>query len=565
MPVDALSGPGASPLRRARRDRRPVSLALTLAITFVVLLPVASLAAIALTGDGSDWAHLASNVIPGALATTLLLLAMVTAGTVSIGVITAWLIVGYDFPLRRTLSWALVLPLAVPPYLAAYGFGEFFHYSGPVQSALRAVFGFETIRDYWFPDIRSTPGAAMVMSCVLYPYVYMTSRVVFLLQGRNIADVARTLGAGPAKVFWRILLPVARPAIAAGTVLVLMETLNDIGASEYLGVRTLTFSIFSTWLNRGSLEGAAQIALVMLVLVVALLVFEQQARRRQRFHSARATQIKARPPRVLLGGWRGLAALVAVSMPVLFGFGIPLLVFGRYTLRRLDQFASPELAAALANSLLTASLTAVLTVSAALVLLNAARLVRTRLSFALVRLASVGYALPGTILALGLLFALARFDNAVDAFARAQFDVSTGLLLTGSAAAVVLACTIRFVALAEGTIRAGLEKLPPNLDEAARSLGQKPAASARKVLLPLLAPAIATAAVLVFVDTVKELSATILLRPFGFNTLATSVYENASRAVVEDAGPAALLIIATALVPVVLLSRALARDREASV
>ncbi|HHZ07632.1 MAG TPA: iron ABC transporter permease [Rhizobiales bacterium] len=550
--------------RRVRRPRHPIARLATVAVSAIVLLPVATLVAIALSGDASDWPHLATTVLPGAVATTVFLLFLVSVGTASMGVTSAWLIVGYDFPLRRFFSWALILPLAVPPYLAAYAFAEFFHFTGPVQGLLRAAFGFTSIRDYWFPEIRSTPGAAVVLSCVLFPYVYLTSRVVFLLQGRNIADVARTLGAGPGKVFWRILLPVARPAIVAGTVLVLMETINDIGASEYLGVRTLTFSVFSTWLNRGSLEGAAQIAMVMLALVLVLLAVERAARRRQRFHTGRATHMKARPPRVVLRGARALAATVAVALPVLFGFGIPIYVFGAYASRRLDRFFSPELGSALLNSVITATLTAALTIVVALSLLNAVRLIKTRPIGALVRLASIGYALPGTILALGLLFALARFDNSVDSLARSFLGTSTGLLLTGTSAAVVLACTIRFVALAEGAIRSGLEKLPAHLDEAARSLGQSPARSARRVLLPLLRPAIFTAAVLVFVDTVKELSATILLRPFGFNTLATSVYENASRAVVEEAAPAAILIIMTALAPVVLLSNALAADKEAS-
>jgi len=551
--------------RKVRRPRHPGLLAAALAIAAIVLLPVASLALIAISGTGEDWPHLVANVLPGSTLTTLHLLALVALGAATIGVTSAWLVVAFDFPLRRTLSWALVLPLAVPPYLAAYAWAEFFHYAGPAQSLLRAVFGYATPRDYWFPDIRTTTGAAVVLASVLFPYVYLTARVVFLMQGRNIADVARTLGARPAKVLFKVLLPVARPAIVAGLALVLMETVNDIGASEYLGVRTLTFSVFSTWLNRGSLEGAAQIAVLMLVLVAGLLAAEQWARRKQRFHAARATHIAARPPRVTLQGSRAALAALAVGLPVLFGFGIPLYAFGHYSVRRLDAFVSPELGEALLNSIITAGATAVLTVAVALMLVNATRLARSGMIRPLVRLASLGYALPGTILGLGLLFSLAAFDNAVDAFMREHLGISTGLILTGSAAAVVLACTIRFLALAEGAVRSGLEKLPPHLDEAARSLGHGPQAAAARVILPLLKPAILTAAVLVFVDTVKELSATILLRPFGFNTLATSVYENASRAVVEDAGPAALLIILTATVPVVLLSRALARDREASI
>ena len=287
-----------------KRPRHPWLRLIAIAVSAIVLLPIVSLAYVALSGSGEDWPHLLANVVPDASRTTLYLLILVAALTSVVGVATAWLVVAFEFPLRRTCSWALVLPLAVPSYLAAYAFGEFFHYSGPVQGAVRAVFGLETIRDYWFPDIRTTAGCAFVLSSVLYPYVYLTTRIVFLMQGRNIADVARTLGASPAKVFWRVLLPVARPAIVAGVALVLMETINDIGAAEYFGVRTLTFAVYTTWLARGSLEGGAQIALIMLALVFLILIAEQWARRRRRFHTGRATHMKVHPPRVRLTGAR---------------------------------------------------------------------------------------------------------------------------------------------------------------------------------------------------------------------------------------------------------------------
>lgn len=547
----------------ARRPHHPWLKLFALLVSLVVLMPVLSLAYVALSGTGEDWPHLVRNVLPGASVTTLRLMTMVAVATTVAGVASAWMVVAYEFPLRRTLAWALVLPLAVPSYLAAYAFGEFFEFSGPVQGLVRATFGFQSARDYWFPDIRSTAGCALVLSSVLYPYVYLTTRIVFLMQGRNIADVARTLGARPAKVFWRVLLPVARPAIIAGVALVLMETINDIGAAEYLGVRTLTVAVYQTWLARGSLEGGAQIALIMLLFVFAILGAEYWARQKRRFHTGRATHMKAHPPRVVLKGFRGPLATFLTALPVLFGFGVPVYVFGDYASRRLDQFASPALVDAFLNSVMTAGSTALLTVIVALFLLNAVRLARSHDVTATVRLASIGYALPGGILGLGLLFVLARFDNGLDAFFRQYFDHSTGLLLTGSAAGVILACSIRFVALAEGAIRSGLEKLPNHLDEAARSLGRTPGQSAASVLLPLLKPAILTAAVLVFVDTTKELSATILLRPFGFSTLATHVYENASRGAPQEGAAAAIVIILTALVPVLLLSGALARDREA--
>jgi iron(III) transport system permease protein len=555
----------SSPARAmpVRRPRHAGILTSTIGLAAIVLMPVAALTLIAVSGTGEDWPHLMRNVLPGAVVTTAQLLAMVAVGTSIIGVSAAWLVAGYEFPLRRHLSWMLVLPLAVPPYLAAYAFGEFFLYSGPLQGALRDLMGFSGPRDYWFPDLRSTAGAAFVLTCVLYPYVYLASRMVFLMQGRSIADVARTLGAGPGRVFLRVLLPAARPAIAAGIVLVMMETINDIGVAEYLGVRTMTSAVYTTWINRGSIEGAAQLAMLMLVLVLALLLVERYARRARRFHNVRGSQIKARPPRVRLGAVAGVFALAAAALPVAVGFGVPLYVFGTYAWRRLDSLLGADLARAFASSVVTAGVTGTLTVVLALLLINAVRLSKSPSVRAAVRVASIGYALPGTIMGLGLLYALAGLDNRIDALARDWIGVSTGLMLTGTAAAVVLACTIRFLALAEGTIRAGLDKLPPNLDEAARSLGRTPGTSALLVLMPLLRPAILTAGVLVFVDTVKELSATILLRPFGFNTLATLVYENASRAAVEDGAAAALLIIATATVPVIFLSRALANDDSA--
>ncbi len=559
MAADPHKSPAAR--MKVKRTGHPVLGASAVAILLIVALPVLTIAQVALSGSGEDWPHLFQNVLPQSVKTTLALMLLVGTMTASMGIVSAWLIMAYDFPFRRILAWALVLPLAIPTYLAAYAFGEFFHFTGPVQSGLRALFGYSSARDYWFPDIRSLGGSAVVLSAVLYPYVYLTCRVVFIMQARNLADVARTLGATPGRVFIRIILPVARPAIAAGVALVLMETLNDIGAVEYLGVRTLTFAVYSTWLNRGSIEGAAQIALVMLALVILLLAMEQWARRRQRYYQAKSHLLKSPPLRKKLTGWPAAAALAATLMPIVFGFAIPVYVLGGYAVVRLEQLFDPALAAALGNSILTASLTAIVAVSAVLILLQANRLTRSAARSALTRLSVMGYALPGTILGFGLLYALAAFDNQIDVILRATLGVSSGLLLSGTVTAVILACSIRFLALADGAIRSGLDKLSPNLDEAARSLGRTPGQSASDVLLPLLRPAIITAAILVFVDTVKELSATIVLRPFNFDTLATHVYENASRGAVADGAVAALLIIATALVPVIVLSRALMRDK----
>ena len=541
------------------RPAHPGQTLFLLIVVCVVMLPVLVLAWLALTNSSAELADLAATVLPAAALVTIELLALVAILTGTIGVITAWLIVYFQFPMRRVMSWALVLPIAIPTYIAAYAFVEFFHFTGPVQSALRAMFGYQSARDYWFPNIRSLGGASIIMSLVLYPYVYLATRVVFLMQSRHAADVARSLGATPLRVFWRILLPMARPAVIAGVTLAMMETLNDLGAVEYLGIRTLTFSVNNTWLAQGSLAGAAQLACAVMAVVFVLLRLEQYARRAQRFHLGRLSGGASGQGGTILRGWRALAALLICAAPVFLGFGIPLFVIGSFAMRRTAQFLDPQLHAAIINSISVGGATATLAVLISLGLGNAGRVLKSMRAFLLIRLATVGYSIPGTVLALGLLFFLAATDNWLDAIFRSLFGVSTGLMLTGSAFAIILALTIRFLALAEGTIQAGFEKIHPNIDDAARNLGQTSMGAARRVLLPLLRPAILTAFVLVFVDCLKELSATILLRPLGFNTLATYVYENASRAAVEDGAAAALLIVLAGLAPVIFLSSVLMR------
>lgn len=559
-----MSLPLASPARPTARIRRhPAVTALLGLVVALSVLPLAALIVLALTGGTGDLAHLASTVLPGSALVTAEVIVLVALLTGSIGVVSAWLVISFDFPFRRTLSWLLVLPVAMPAYIASYSFVEFLHFAGPVQTAIRALFGFKTNADYWFPDVRSVWGAGFILSAVLYPYVYLSTRVVFLMQGRNAADVARSLGASPLRVFTKVLLPMARPAIAAGVALALMETLNDIGAVEYLGVRTLTFSVYNTWLARGSLAGAAQIAVVMLAIVFALLALEAHARRLLRFSSGRSANFASRPARRKLRGIAASIAALACLMPVLIGFGIPFAVLLRFALKRLDQVLAPEFQAALVNSVMTGAVTAALTVTVSLFLIHAGRMQQMRRMPLVMRLASMGYALPGTVLAIGLLFVLGGADRWLNSALKALALPAPGLLFSGSVLAVILAASIRFLAVADSGLHSGLHKLPPNLDHAARNLGRSPRQAMLQVMLPLLRPAILTSLVLVFVDTVKELSATILLRPIGFNTLATLVYENASRAAVEDGAVAALAIVLTSLVPVILLSQALASDRAA--
>lgn len=529
----------------------------TLAVALVAALPLLAIIFIALTGGGETWRHMLANVLPRATRPTIELLAFNALATGVTGIVTAWLVTSCDFPLRRLLSVALVLPLALPAYLAAYALGEFLDFTGPLQTGYRALFGFKTARDYWFPDIRSLGGAVLVMSAVLYPYVYLAARSMFLMQGRAAADVARTLGAGPLGVFFRVQLPMARPAIVIGVTLVMMESLNDIGAVEYLGVNTLTFSIFDTWLNRGSLAGAAQIACVMLAFVIALMVLERRARRHQRFASQKTTAMVADTRRLKLRPGLGLLAMMVCALPVLVGFVLPTSVLAGYALRRLDQFADPRLLSALGQSLVLAFAASVAAVLLAFFLAYATRGNPSRSVAAASRVAALGYGVPGTVIGIGVLIPLAGLDNAVDGFLRSHLGVGTGLLLTGSGFAIVYACTVRFLAMAEGTVEAGFHKLSPHLDMAARTLGRNRLQTLVSVLLPNMQPAVLTAGLLVFIETLKELSATILLRPFNFNTLATRVYEQASRAMVQDASAAALIIILAGLLPVALVSRTL--------
>ena len=542
-----------------KRHNRPALFGFLALCAVIALLPVAVLAGIALNGSSSEIANLIETVLPRAALVTIELLALVALLAGTIGVVCAWVIADFDFPGRRHLAWMLVLPIAMPTYIAAYAFVEFFHFTGPVQSALRAVTGYQSARDYWFPNVRSLGGAALILSLVLYPYVYLAARMAFTMQSRHQADVARSLGAAPLRVFWKVSLPMARPAIAAGVSLALMEALNDLGAVEYLGVRTLTFSVYNTWLAQGSLAGAAQLACAMLVVVVALTGTEQFARRRQRFYGGRHGGVPMHRRGVKLGGWAALAANTACALPALLGFAIPALVIGTFASKRLSQIADPALGAALASSLAIALATATLTVLVSLALIHAGRVIKRPFAAILIRAASIGYCIPGTVLALGLLFALGTADNWLDGLMRAQFGVSTGLLMSGSAFGVVLACTIRFVTLSERSIQSGLEKINVNLDGAARNLGQSELGAARRVLLPLLSPAIMTAFLMVFIDTLKELPATLLLRPFGLSTLATFVYESASRSAVEEGAVAALCIVAAGLLPVMLLSRTSAK------
>lgn len=528
----------------------PGAAAFLLAAAGLVLVPLVSLAVIAIGGDAELWPHLAAHVIPPAAVNTALLLAGVALLTITAGAGTAWLITAYDFPGRNTLAWLLPLPLAFPTYIVAYVYADLLGGLGPVQTALRAVFGWRSAADYWFPNVRSLGGAILVMSFVLYPYVYLATRTMLQTQSVALIETARSFGASPWRLARDIALPMARPAIAAGAALALLEALNDIGASEYFGVQTMTLSIFTTWLNRSSLPGAAQIAWLMLLAVAALIAVERYGRRRQGFagHDARPGTAQ----RIALSGAARWLVLAACLVPVSLGFIVPLLFLAfEVASRGLLIGFDTSLVRHTLSTVLLATIATILVVALGFGVAFAQRLMQRPFGAACVLVAGLGYAVPGTVLALGLLSPLVAVDERISAVVSFLTGSRTGLILAGSSAAVVCAYTIRFLAIPAGLAQAGLARISHELDDAARSAGTRPSGVIRAIHLPLLRPALGAAALLVFVDCLKELPATLLLRPLNVETLSTYIYQFATRGSFEEGSLAALLIVMVSIVPVV--------------
>lgn len=537
----------------------PLWSGVALGLAGLMLLPVVAIVLLALSSTNNEWPHLVETVLPATAWSTFVLVIGTGTVTLVIGTATAWLVTMYRFPGRAVLDRLLVLPLAIPTYIVAYCYVEIFDYGGPVQTAVRTLGQYATPRDYWFPDIRSTGGAIAVLSAVLYPYVYLTARASFVQQSMCVLEVARTLGQTSLGAFRRVALPLARPALAAGGALVAMETLNDLGAVQYLGVETLSVSIYVTWLQRSNLAGATQIALIGLMIVALVLLVERLARGDSRFHhtTGRYRAIAFQD----IVGWRGVAAATLCAVPVIVGFVIPMTVLARHAFAHFGEAFADGFFPAAINSVFVASAVAMVAIVLSLALAYAGRVAGQRVVLIGNRLAGVGYALPGTVLAIGVLIPFAKFDNWVDALARVHFGMGTGLILSGTLFALVFALTTRFLAVALGNIEAGLQKMSPNLDAAARTLGETPLSALRRVHLPLLLPAMGAAGLLVFVDAMKELPATLLLRPFNFETLATHVYGLTALEQFERAAPGALAIVLVGLVPVLLLHRTVAGRR----
>ena len=532
---------------------------LTLAVAALVAVPIVSVATnVFSAGTDGTWAHLVATLLPEYIGTTILLCLGAGSGAFVLGTGSAWLVTHFDFNGRRAFEWALVLPLAMPAYVMAYTYTDLLQYSGPLQSALRAATGWGRA-DVALPEVRSLGGAALMFACVLYPYIYLLARTAFLERGGAVIEAGRSLGLSPWQSFVRVSLPMARPALAAGLALVLMETLADYGTVSYFGVQTFTTGIYRAWFSLGDRAAAAQLSMCLLGAVLLVLALERASRGRARFHG---TGLRRLPPRgERLRGARAAAAVAACSVPLGAGFVLPCAVLLGMAFTDGDAQFGPRFAALARNSFVVSATTAVLAVALALLVAYARRLDPRPLSRLAHAVAGMGYALPGSVIAVGVLIPVARLDNALVQWLRESFGWNVGLLLTGSIAALVFACVVRFLAAALQGVDAALHRVTPHMDDAARSLGLTPARALRRVHLPLLRRGLLTAALLVFIDVMKELPATLVMRPFNFDTLATQAYTLASDERLAEASTASLAIVVVGLLPLVIVCRQIARER----
>ncbi len=531
-----------------------------LTVALLAGLPVASVGLNLFAGGTSaTWGHLSSTVLPEYIANSLWLCLGVGVGVGVVGVTTAWLTAMHDFPGRRVFEWALVLPLAVPAYVMAYVYTDFLQFVGPVQTFLRDSFGWEH-GDYWFPDIRTLPGAIVMFVCVLYPYVYLLARTAFLERASGMLEAARTLGMGPWRAFFAVSLPLARPAIVAGIALALMETLADYGTVAYFAVNTFTTGIYRAWFSLGDRVAAAQLAAMLLAFVLFLLTVERISRGRARYHNTTGRNRPMAGAR-LKGLAAGLAILACV-LPLLLGFILPAGLLLKMALTEGDAQFGERFLTLSRNSFVLAGATAAIGVLLALLLAYGARLAKNGLASGLNRLVGLGYAVPGAVIAVGVLIPVTRLDNWLAGQWQAWFDYNPGLLLTGGIAALIYAYLVRFLAVALHTVESSLGKITPSMDDAARSLGLGQGETMRRVHVPMLRGSLLTAGLLVFVDVMKELPATLVMRPFNFDTLATQAYTLASDERLAEASTASLAIVVVGLLPLIALSRQVSAARR---
>jgi iron(III) transport system permease protein len=546
---------------------RPLS-AFTFLVALLVALPILSVGAnLFVGGTGDTWHHLATTVLPEYVANSLWLCLGVGLLVASMGTVSAWLVAMLDFPGRRAFEWALLLPMAMPAYVLAYTYTDLLQFVGPVQTSLREAFGWRR-DEYWFPDIRSLGGAVAMFGFVLYPYVYLLARTAFIERAAGMGEAARVLGSTPLQAFQRVSLPLARPAIAVGVALALMETLADYGTVAYFAVPTFTTGIYRAWFSLGDRAAAAQLAACLLGFVLLLVLLERGSRGRARYHD---TSLRRARGRQRVRGIRALLAYLGCLMPVLFGFLLPAGLLLRMAVGEWDGEFAGRFVPLARNSFAVAFLAAAAAALLAVLLAYGARLAQGGagragggLARTVNRLVGLGYAVPGSVIAVGVLIPVTRLDHWLAGLWQQAMGSHPGLILTGGIAALIYAYLARFLSIALQTVDAGLLKVTPAMDAAARSLGCGEAETLRRVHWPLLRGSVLTAALLVFVDVMKELPATLVMRPFNFDTLATRTYTLAADERLAEASVAALAIVAVGLMPVFVLARQIARGRVVS-
>ncbi|WP_415236902.1 ABC transporter permease [Sneathiella sp.] len=538
------------------------STAFSMLVAALVSIPVVVIFGFLFVPFGDIWSHLASTVLPVYLMNTVILALGVAVLVLSIGVSTAWLVTMYEFPARKLFSWALFLPLAMPAYIIAYTYTGMFDFAGPVQSFVRDVFDWGR-QDYWFPPVRSIGGAILMLGLVLYPYVYLVARAAFLEQSICALEVGRTLGKGPIALFFKIALPLARPAIVTGLALALMETLSDFGTVQYFAVDTFTTGIYRTWLGMGEAPAAAQLAAMLMGFVFLLVVLERVNRGKKKYFQTTGRYQEIR--RKGLTGGKRMTAFIVCFMPIFFGFLLPSGWLLNASLSFPESILNSHFPVLAGSSIIVAALASVAALVISMLLVYSKRQggpkKTTFIKTLTVRIAAMGYAIPGPVLAVGILIPFGFADNAVDGFFRSQFGISTGLILSGTLFALMFAYVVRFLAVSMNTVESSVEKVTPNMDRAARTMGVTGLQAIWRVHVPIISGSLMTALLLVFVDVMKELPATLIMRPFGFETLAVRAYELASdERLAEAAGPS-LAIVLVGVLPVIILSRAISRSR----
>ena len=523
-------------------------------LSLFVLLPVTGLLWAAIGTDENIWQHLLDSVLPNYIVNSLILMTGVCLGVTLVGTCTAWLIANCRFPGHKVFGWMLILPLAMPAYVMAYVYTDFLEYSGPLQTALRLIFSWENSNEYWFPEIRSHGGAIILLSLVLYPYVYALARAAFSAQALSLLEAGRMLGHSPMKVFFSVSLPLARPAIVVGVTLASMETLSDFGTVDYFAVRTLTTGIFDVWFGMENQSGAAQIALVLLTFIILLVWLERTSRKKQKVNTSSRMNSTVR---FELKGWRSALAIICCGLPILFGFLLPAIILAIYSSYSFNLFKYADYLAYTGNTLFLATGSAVLCMMLGIFIGYSQRLSSHWSVKLATRISTIGYAIPGAALAIGLIISFGAMNKIIIPLSE-HFSLSAqSFFLSGGVVALFFAYTIRFLAISVGSVESGLEKITPNMDMASRTLGSGPFSTLCRIHIPLLRPALIAGSILVFVDTMKELPATLILRPFNFETLATFVYQYASDELLAECAPAALTIVLAGMLPVILLNAAI--------